>query len=235
MDGRDGRPVAILDAEVLTALRTGAGAGLATRLLARPESRVVAIFGAGVQARALLEAVCAVRPVELAWIFARRRRKAEAFARAARSALGVEAHAADRPGRLTEADVVCTATPATEPLFRDEELPPGAHINAVGSFRRGMCEVPPETVARARVVLDDRAACLAEAGDLLYAAEAGLFDPARDGVELGEIACGRARGRTGDAQVTLFKSVGIAVQDIAAAARVFEKAEAAGVGRLVEL
>jgi ornithine cyclodeaminase/alanine dehydrogenase-like protein (mu-crystallin family) len=230
MDGRDGRPLAVMDGESLTALRTGAASGLATDLLARRDARAAAVIGAGVQGRTQLEAVCAVRAIETAYAIDIDRDRAEAFAREMGERLAIPVTAADAEQALPRCDVLCTATPAARPLFSDPLLKPGAHVNAVGSYKPEMCEIPQETVARARLVVDSRAACMAEAGDLIQPMEAGRIDESHIHAEIGEIAAGSSEGRTSEEQITLFKSVGNAVQDLSAASRALGRAEQLGLG-----
>ncbi|HEX9373261.1 MAG TPA: ornithine cyclodeaminase [Roseiflexaceae bacterium] len=216
LDAETGRPVAAMDGTYLTALRTGAASGAATRALARPGARVLALFGAGAQAPAQALAVCAVRQIERVWVVNRGRARAEALlATLQATGLAAELRIADSPAAaLAAADVVCCATSAATPLFADGDLRPGTHINGVGSFTPAMAEVPPETVGRARVVVDQRAAAWAEAGDLIQARAAGQLDEGRV-AELGEVIAGRAPGRSDADQITFFKSVGNAVQDLA--------------------
>lgn len=230
MDGRDGRPLAVIDGEHLTAMRTGAASGLATDLLAREEASVAAIFGAGVQGRTQLEAIATVRKIEKAFVLDCSREAAETFAREMGEKLSLVVAPGEAERVLPRCDIICTATPATAPLFSHDHLKPGVHINAVGSYKPDMCEIPPETVARSRVVVDSRAACLAEAGDLIQAIGKGLFAKEKIVAEIGEIAAGRAPSRQRDDETTLFKSVGNSVQDLAAADCVLLEAERLGLG-----
>lgn len=232
-DARTGRPLAVLDGERLTAIRTAAAAGLATELLARRAARVAAIFGAGKQGRAQLEAVCAVRPIEQAYLFDPDSTRAAAFCREMSEKLSVRVALADGPATLRDADVICTATTSTTPVFAHQDVKPGAHINAIGAYKPAEREVPGETVRAARVVVDQREACLAEAGDILIPLHQGLITADHIHAELGEIAAGRKPGRQSDREITLFKSVGNAVQDAAAASRVLENAGKMGLGREV--
>jgi ornithine cyclodeaminase/alanine dehydrogenase-like protein (mu-crystallin family) len=235
MDGQDGRPLAVMDGESLTALRTGAASGLATDLLAREEARAAAVIGTGVQGRTQLEAVCSVRPIERAYAIDLSRAKAEAFAREMSDRLAIPVTPAEAERALPDCDVLCTATPATHPVFSDSLLKPGVHINAVGAYKPEMCEIPRETVVRARVIVDSRAACMAEAGDLLQPIEAGLIDESHIHGEIGEVAAGASEGRASEEQVTLFKSVGNAAQDLAAASRALGRAEKLGLGVEISL
>lgn len=236
LDAATGRPAAALDGTYLTALRTGAVSGVATRALARPDARVLAIIGAGAQASHQVEAVCAARSIERVLIVNRGRERAERLAdllreRAVAPRIELAASAAEA---LALADVVCCATSSPTPVFADSDLRPGTHINGVGSFTPRMVEVPPETVGRAYVVVDQQLAAWAEAGDLLHARGLGLIDEART-VELGAVVAGRAPGRAAADQITFFKSVGNAVQDIAVAQVALREAERLGLGVEVPL
>ncbi len=236
VDAATGRPVAAMDGTYLTALRTGAVSGAATDLLARPDARTAAILGAGAQGRTQLEAVCAVRPIERAWVFDVDKERASAYAAEMSARLSLPVHVAASPAEaLRDADVVCTATTATAPVFADADLKPGVHINAIGAYTPEMQEIPAETVVRAKVVVDQREASMAEAGDLLIPMGQGLITADHIHAELGEIVTGLKPGRTSDDEVTLFKSVGVAVQDVAAAGRVLAAAERLGLGVQVTL
>lgn len=231
-DPASGRPLAVLDGTYLTALRTGAASGVATRHLARTEARVLAIFGAGAQALPQVLAVCAVRPIERVWIVNRTAERARLLVARLRDAgLTQDLRIARGPAQaLAEADVVCTATSSPTPLFADAELRPGTHINAIGAYRPAMAEIPPATLARARIVVDQRQAAWAEAGDLIQAREAGVISEANIAGELGDVVAGTVPGRSGPAEITCFKSVGNAVQDVAVAALALTRASALGLG-----
>ena len=232
--GETGAPRAMLDGMTLTALRTGAASGLATRLLARENAAKVAVFGAGVQARTQLAAVCAVRKIEQALVFDPNMDKAEAFAQEAHNEQGVLVEAAATPqAALADADVICTATIAQQPVFADADIKPGAHINAVGSYLPHVQEIPTETVLRSRLVVDHRESALIETGDLIIPIQLGLLTAAELHGELGELAAGKIEGRANDEELTLFKSVGVAVQDLAAATYAFKRAEALDLGTSV--
>ena len=236
LDPKTGRCLALLDGGALTAIRTGAGSGVATDLLARPDAMVLAMLGAGAQAAAQIQGVCAVRPIRTVWIYDRMPDRAEALASklAGQSRLPLDIRftrtAADA---IRDADIVCTATTASTPLFNDSDLKPGVHINAVGAFRPTMQEIPPATVQRARVFVDSRAAALSEAGDLVQPLEAGLITVAHILGEIGEVVSGNLAGRLSDGERTLFKSVGMAVQDAIAATVALARAEALGLGQSV--
>ncbi|MBP1928835.1 ornithine cyclodeaminase [Methanolinea mesophila] len=233
-DGATGAPLALLEGGALTAIRTGAASGLATRLLSRPGSRVLAIFGTGTQARAQALGVCAVRRIEELRVFSPHRAHVAAFIRecAGRDSLPERIVPASSPGdALKGADIVCTATTSSTPVFSDDCLNTGAHINAVGSYLPGNAEIPPETVARARVYVDSREAAFSEAGDLILPLARGVIGELHVQGELGELLQGRVPGRQSPEAITLFKSVGIAVQDVAAAWECYRNALRLGIGQ----
>jgi len=235
-DAETGRAVAVMDGASLTAIRTGAASGAATDLMARPESRVVAIFGAGVQARTQLGAVCAVRDISETRVFDIFPEARERFADEMSRELNITVSAVASPKEaLDGADIVSAATTSETPIFSDADLAAGTHVNAVGSYKPHVVEIPPETVKRAHVVVDERAAALEEAGDLIGPIKAGLIGPDHIRAELGEVVAGAKPGRPSPEAVTFFKSVGVAVQDLAAACRALENAERLSLGREVEM
>jgi ornithine cyclodeaminase/alanine dehydrogenase-like protein (mu-crystallin family) len=236
VDATTGRSQAAMDGTYLTALRTGAVSGAATDLLARRDARVAAIFGAGAQGRTQLEAVCAVRPIERAWVCDLDPDSARAYADEMSARLSTPIGVAGSPAEaLQQADVVCTATTSSTPVFADHQLLPGVHINAVGAYTPQMQELPAETVVRAKLVIDHYESSMAEAGDLIIPMNQGLINKDHIHAELGELVAGRKPGRESDDEVTLFKSVGVAVQDVAAAAQVLAAAERLGLGVEVAL
>ncbi|HSA95732.1 MAG TPA: hypothetical protein VLJ16_06765 [Acidobacteriota bacterium] len=217
MDAGTGTPLAVLDAGYLTAVRTGAASGVATDVLARADARVAAVFGAGVQGRTQLEAVAAVRPLRKALVFDLDARAAAAFAAEMGGRLGLEVVPASSPEALREADIVCTATTSEAPVFADADLKAGVHINAIGSYKPHVREVPGETVQRAAVFVDERRGALEEAGDLIIPLREGLIREDHIRAEIGEVLAGLKPGRRSADEVTLFKSVGVAVLDLAVA------------------
>ena len=236
VDATTGRPAAVMDGTYLTALRTGAASGAATDLLAREETHVVAVFGAGAQGRTQLQAVCAVRPIQEVWIHDVAPERAAAYAAEMSQRLSLPVRVAETPAEaVRQADVICTATTSTRPVFTDADVRAGTHVNAIGAYTPQMQEIPAETVLRAKVVIDHRKASLAEAGDLLSPLRQGLMTEDHIYAELGEIAAGLKPGRTSPEEVTLFKSVGVAVQDVAAASAVLEAARRLGLGTEVAL
>jgi ornithine cyclodeaminase/alanine dehydrogenase-like protein (mu-crystallin family) len=235
-DAETGQPRAVIDGGALTALRTGAASGAATALLARADADAAAVIGAGRQGRSQLEAVCAVRPVRRAAVFDPDGNAAAAFAAEMAAALRIPvtpARSAD--DAVARADIVCTATPFGTPVFDDAAVRPGTHINAVGAYTPTQREIPGATASRARLTVDSRAACLEEAGDLLIPLGEGLIGPPDTWAELGEIAAGSRAGRQSADEITLFKSVGLAVQDAAAATVTLREAESLGLGAKIEL
>jgi len=229
MNAETGAPEAVMDGTYLTALRTGAASGAATDVLARQDAHVAAVFGAGAQGRTQLEAVCAVRPIEEAVIYDIDQARAERVADEMSQLLTLPVEAAETPSQaVRSADVVCTATTSPRPVFNDADLRPGTHVNAIGAYTPQMQEIPPETVLRAKVIIDHREAALAEAGDLLIPMENGLITKEHIHAELGEILAGSKTGRESGEEITLFKSVGVAVQDVAAARAALDAARRLG-------
>jgi alanine dehydrogenase len=239
VDAATGRPAAVMNGTYLTALRTGAVSGAATELLARSDASVVAIFGAGVQGRTQLEAVCEVRNITKVLVFDTNRASAQAYVEEMRERGGRiprdVAVAASPREAVQAADVVCTTTTSNDPVFADAALAVGTHINAVGAFTPDTREIPEATVRRARLFVDSREACWAEAGDLIIPRDNGLISEDDIQAELGELVSGTKPGRSSDEEITLFKSVGNAVQDVAAAGQVFEQATELGLGTELEI
>jgi ornithine cyclodeaminase len=237
-DPRTGTPAALMDGEAITAARTAAGSALATDLLARHDAVTLAVLGTGVQARAHLSALPRVRAFREVLIGARDTAKASALARDVAAQLGVSARAASFSEAVRAADVVCACTHSADPVVRREWLRPGTHVNSVGYNTAGR-EVDGETVAAARVVIESRAAALAPppggSNDLLWPIRDGLIDAAHIHAELGEIVAGTRPGRADDSELTLYKSVGVAVEDAAAAGLVLRLARERGIGRTIEL
>jgi len=235
-DGNNGTPRAVLDGMTITSLRTGAASGLATRLLSRKDSKICAIFGAGVQGRTQLEAVCAVRDIHKAVIYDALPTAAKTFAREMSEKLGIEIVVAKRSKEaVKDADIICCASIAETPVFDDQDLPAGVHINAVGSYKPHVQEVPEEMVLRSRLYVDHRESALEETGDLIIPIKKGLLTEEHIVAEIGEVAAGKAPGRSSDSEITFFKTVGVAVQDLAAATITLKRAEELNIGTMVEL
>jgi ornithine cyclodeaminase/alanine dehydrogenase-like protein (mu-crystallin family) len=231
-----GQAIALLEGGSLTAIRTGAASGAAIDLLARPESKVVAIFGAGAQGRTQLEAACTARPIETAFIYDADQNKAKEFAQEMKGKGFIkEIQFASSSGEAVEnADIICTATTSKQPVFDDTYIKPGTHISAVGSYTPEMQEVSAETLKRAKIFVDSRSATLEEAGDLIQPMRAGLFDESHICGELGEVVLGKVPGRQSAEEITYFKSVGVAVQDAMAAQVALNNARKMGIGKEVD-
>jgi len=233
LDAGTGQLRALIDATYLTALRTGAGSGLATDLLALPDASILGVIGAGAQARTQIEAVLAVRPIREIRIFSRS--GAEMLVAALSASypdLSIRtAHSAS--DALRGAQVLIAATTSSTPVIELADVQTGAHINGIGSYTPTMQEVAAEVVTRAKIVVDSRESCLAEAGDLLIPMATGMLDHDAIYAEIGEIAAGLKPGRTSAEEITFFKSVGNAIQDLTVAARVLAAAEAQNLGTIV--
>jgi len=217
LDAATGQPRAILDGETLTAMRTGAASGVGTRLLARPDAATLAVLGAGRQAEWQVHAVLAARPIRSVAVYARSSDARAKFASRMAEATGLPvAGAASAEEAVRNADVVCCATTSSEPVFDGTWLRPGTHVNGIGAYRLGMVEIPSTAFARASIVaVDSVAAAREEAGDVMAAVDAGSV---ADGslVEIGGVTRDWAQTRDPEA-ITVFKSVGLAIQDVAAA------------------
>jgi len=235
-EGRHGSLLAVIDAGEVTAIRTAAASGAATRVLARSDAGELAILGSGVQARTHLEAMAAVRPIRRARIWSRSADNARRFAAAAaeRYDFPVEAAAGARAA-VEGADLVCTTTAATAPVLEGAWLAPGAHVNAVGACLRHARELDAAAVARARLFVDARESALAEAGDFLLAKAEGAIGDDHIAGEIGEVIRGALPGRRSPDEITLFESLGIAVEDVVAARRIYDKARERGSGMWLEL
>lgn len=224
-DGATGLPLAVMDGASLTAIRTGAASALATELLAGPEAATVAVIGSGSQARTQLEGMECVRRVQRARVYDPSEDSARRFADEMQRRLGIAVERATSPSAAIEtADIICTATTSATPVFDDHDVRPGTHINAVGAFHPDTAEIPATTVSRAHVVVDHFVSALEEAGDLLMPLRARLIYEQHFATELGELVLGQKPGRTSAEEITLFKSVGVAIQDLCAAARVLANA-----------
>ena len=221
-DAKTGQPLAMMDAEELTAIRTGASSGLATDYLAMKNASVLALFGAGVQGRKQIDAILAVRPITTVFIFDIDLEKATQYAKRVQSETGVQSIASSDQRLLAKADIICTATTSSRAVFTDRYLKKSVHINGIGAYHPGLIEIPAETISRANVFVDQRESCLQEAGDLIYARNNSLFNNTDVIAELGEIESLSDYKKFRN-QLTIFKSVGNAVQDLALAAKIYGK------------
>lgn len=214
-DARTGEPAFQLDGPTVTAMRTGAASGVGTRMMSRADASVLALIGSGFQAEWQVRAVLAARRIREVRVYSRNAESREKFVTAMNAFLPVAVRAADSAeAAISGADIICCATPSEIPVFDAAWLSPGVHINAIGSFRMGMVEVPPRAFGRAALVaVDSRRAALAEAGDLAAAISVGELRE-QDIVEIGSLPTDWAATRDPTA-ITLFKSVGLAIQDLA--------------------
>jgi ornithine cyclodeaminase/alanine dehydrogenase-like protein (mu-crystallin family) len=239
LDADTGQPKAVLDGTFLTALRTGAASGAATDLLARQDVSTAAVFGAGIQGRTQMEAVCTVRNIEKIWIYDPDAFAANTFARELKEKgdpFPQDISTASSPEQAaSQADIICTATTSYLPVFNDVFIKPGIHINGVGSYTPEMQEIPEATIVRAKVFVDSVSACWEEAGDLIIPFQKGLISKAHVLGEIGELAAGQITGRDKAEDITFFKSVGLAVQDVAVAQIILHAAEKLGLGQDIEL
>ncbi|MFH1135119.1 MAG: ornithine cyclodeaminase family protein [Pseudomonadota bacterium] len=227
---------AIVDATALTAIRTAAVSGVATRTLARPGAGDLALLGSGAQAAAHLEAMMLVRDIRRVRVFSRNPENAASFARRESRKRGLTVEAVPSAREAVEgADIICTVTSAARPVLSGDWVAPGAHINAVGAFRPQTRELDSNCVLKARLYADKKEALVAEAGDFLIPRDEGLVDESHIVGELGQVLAGLKPGRQNDREITLFKSLGLAVEDIAAAAFILKEAGKRGVGTFLEI
>jgi ornithine cyclodeaminase len=234
-DGKTGSVVSIMDAASITAIRTAAVSGVATKLLARKDASVLAVIGAGVQGRTHIDAMMAARPFKRVIVWSRNPAHAGELVGSAskRHKVAFEV-AGDAAVAVGNADVICTVTASREPVVQGHWLKDGAHINAVGSSVPSTRELDTLAVVRSRVFVDRRESATAEAGDLIIPMKEGAFKMTDIVAEIGELLIGAAKGRRDDREVTLFKSLGIAVEDLACAQWLYEQARAEKVGTKVD-
>jgi len=234
VDPETGQPQALLDGTYLTALRTGATSGLATDLLARSDASSVAIIGSGAQAYTQLQAVQCVRKINQIWIYSRSRKNAENFAKNIRETCSAQIRLADSVSEATkQADIICTATPSDSPLVDIDDVKKGAHINAIGSHSATMRELTFALLQHALIVVDQRSAALKEAGEIIDGIGNGLKE--EELLELAQIIQQPRYLRKNSEQITVFKSVGLAIQDLSAAQNAFAKAVKTSQGVSVEI
>jgi len=238
LSAETGQPEAILDAGAVTALRTSAASALATDLLARPDASTLALFGAGVEGRAHLEVIAAVRALNEVRIFSRTRDRAEGLADdfAAASGGRTQVLVVDTATEaLRGVGIVVTATTASVPLFDGRLVEPGTHVNAVGAWRPETRELDSTLMQRATIIVDQRQAAWEEAGELIQARQEGILSEQDVWAELGELVIGLRPARRTASEITLFKSVGLAVQDAAMGGAIARAAAARGLGAEVHL
>jgi alanine dehydrogenase len=223
MNSETGEPMAILDAVYLTALRTGAASGLATALLARKDAKILGIFGSNEQAEMQIAGIIEAKAIEKIFVFARDKEKTISFSKKMSAKANIEITPAKNAEDLYGCDIICTATNSCEPVFEYQHIKPGTHINGIGSYKPHCREIPGETIAKSKLVVDQRKAALSEPGDILIPLHEGLINSKHIYAELGEIVSGKKKGRTSEDETTVFKSVGIALQDLALAKYILDK------------
>ena len=232
MDSRTGQTLAVMDGGYITAMRTGAVTGLATKYLARNDARIAGVMGSGVQARTQLWGMASGADIEKALVFSLDPPEArQAFADDAADMLGIPVELAQSGEDLVRGvDVLSLATTATTPIIDAEWVQPGLHINGIGSHAVGVREIDTKTMVRSKLVCDNVDACLAEAGDVQIPIEEGAMTADDIYGEIGEMITGAKPGRESDEEVTVFKSVGLSIQDISAAHYVYQRALEEGAG-----
>jgi ornithine cyclodeaminase/alanine dehydrogenase-like protein (mu-crystallin family) len=223
IDSVTGEIISIMDGGYITALRTGAASGLATRFLAGKDAHTLALFGCGAQGKTQIEAVLCERDIKRILIFDMNRNCASRFIEELHGEYNAEMVFCEDTSVLKEADIICTATNATSPLFKREEVKKGAHINAIGSFQPHMQELDPWLIRDARVFLDQAEPCLKESGDLIKPITEGIISETHIAGEIGDFLLNRIAGRESEEQITIFKSVGVAIQDYAVATDIYSK------------
>jgi ornithine cyclodeaminase len=235
-DHTNGRLLAIIDASSVTAIRTAAVSGLATRLLALPDASDLAILGTGVQAMTHLEAMRCVQPIDRVRVWSRDPANGEQFAADAAEQFSITVEVSpDAESAVSGAQIVCTTTASRTPVLRGEWLSPGTHVNAVGASVATARELDGAAVARSRLFVDRRESVMAEAGDFLLALEEGEIDEDHIAGELGELVLGETVGRRSPEDITLFKSLGLAIEDVAAARFIYDRGVARGEGDWIDL
>ena len=235
-DDTHGRLLAIIDASSVTAIRTAAVSGLATRLLARPDASDLAMLGAGIQAMTHLEAMLAVRPITRVKVWSRSVERRLEWAEWARSRFAIEVEVTRTAEQAARgAQIICTTTASRDPILEGEWLWPGTHVNAVGASVRGARELDTDAVVRSSLYVDRRESAMNEAGDFLIPREEGAIDDSHIRGELGELVVGALGGREREDEITLFKSLGLAVEDVAAARVIYDRARASGAGSWMTL
>jgi ornithine cyclodeaminase len=233
---KNGRLLSMMDASQITAIRTAATSGVATRLLARDDASELAILGSGVQAKSHLAAMLAVRDIQQVRVWSRNRDHAQQFAESQAAKYGVAIEVAEEvETAVSGADIICTTTAAPEPILQGDWLEPGVHINAVGSSVAFTRELDTGAVVKSRLYIDRRESTVNEAGDYLFPQKEGAIDESHIVGEIGEILLGTVAGRQNNEEITLFKSLGLAVEDIASAYHIYKKATVTGKGTWVEL
>ena len=230
-----GAPLAIMEGTFITAMRTGAVCGVATKYLARKDSKTVGVFGAGVQARTQLMAVCAVRDIRRAFVHDVFKDRANAFATEMSKTLNIPIETREPEDIVKESDIIITATTSKTPIFDGNLVNQGTHLNLIGSFKPDVREVDEVVIRKSKIVVDQKSAALEEAGDIIIPIKEGIITEDHIYAELSELVTGIKPGRSSDSEITLFKSVGLGIQDCATAWLAYTKAKEKGIYKEVNL
>lgn len=221
LDIKSGAVLSMMDGSYITSLRTGAAGGIATKLLSREDASTLAIFGCGAQGKTLLEATCAVRPIEHVLLYDLNADIAKKFSLEMGGKLDVSIHIEKDLSKLKQADIICTATTAKDPLFSLNDISAGVHINAIGSYKPDMQEIDPTIINNGKLYVDSREAVIEESGDLIKPISKGIFSEEIIEAEIGEL--NKRTGRTNENEITIFKSVGLGVQDLFIANAIYNR------------
>jgi len=235
IDSVSGEILSLMDGEYVTALRTGAACGLATRFFALEDAQTMAIFGCGTQGRTQLEAVLCERKIKKVFVFDKFKEAADRFIQEMQEKFQIELIFAEDTNVLSGVDIICTATNSMAPLFKKEDIKEGVHINAVGSFQPQMQELDPVVVKDAKVFVDQLDSCLAESGDLIKPLDAGIIQKNHVMGEIGDFCLNKISGRESEKDITVFKSVGVAIQDYAVATDIYNNAQKKLFGTEIDL
>ena len=235
LDSETGEPLALMEGRFLTAIRTAATSALATRLMATPGPRRLAVFGAGVQARFHIDALAAVEETESVMLVSRTESRAAALAERVRSVHNIPCEITSAIEAVEKANLICTCTTSENPLFDGRLIRPGTHINAVGAFTPQSRELDTEAVRRARVIIDSESAAGREAGETLIPILEGAIGLDHIKGTLSDVVLGKVAGRESAEEITIFKSSGLAIEDLVTAQLAFDRARASGIGAQVEL
>jgi len=223
LDANTGLLLALMDGSYITNIRTGAASGIATKILAREDSRVAAIFGCGAQGRTQLEAILSIRSLSRIYAFDTNSQRLGIFVEEMKSRFMTDIQACDNLAVLKEVDIICTATGSLSPLFDRNHIKPGVHINAIGSYKPFMQEIDPYIIHDSRLFVDSIDSCCAESGDIIKPVEMGIISNDHILGEIGEVIAGKKTGRISESDITIFKSVGVAIQDLVVANHLYDR------------
>ncbi len=235
IDSVTGEILSIMDGEYITALRTGAASGLATRFFARKDAQIMALFGCGAQGKTQLEAVVCERQIRKVLVFDKNKETANKFIQEMQKKFHPEMVYCTNTSTLSEADIICTATNSEKPLFLKDEVKKGVHVNAIGSFQPQMQELDPFLIRDAKVFVDQKESCLKESGDFIKPISEGIISADHIIGEIGDFSLNKIRGRESEDEITIFKSVGVAIQDYAVATDIYNTSLTESFGQEINL